>query len=450
MQTAPDTIVTFLQPFAKVFGRRVFQHASLLFIGTLLCQQQRTMTQVLRTLGLGQLKNFGKFHRLLNRGKWSSPQLARLLLQLLLKTFSPRRLVIAVDATLERRRGKHVYGLGCYRDAVRSSKGYTVKSFGLAWNCMALLLTVPFTTRLWALPFLTVLMPSKKANEAKGKPHRTCIDWTMVMCRLVRRWLKNQVWVLVADGAYAAIHFVRYCQKNQIQLVSRLRLDASLYDFPPEKKPATKGRKRLKGQRLPRLKTLATDPNTVWQEATIRWYNGVTKKIQYLSGVALWYKPGEAPVTIRWVLTKIPEHPDKVEAFFGSDTQLSATDIVELFVMRWNIEVTFEDSRRHLGIETQRQWSQKAVGRTTPLLFGLFSLVCVRSLQLSKKRPLQAANTSWYQKNQQTLAFSDLLAAVRREILSQLYFSESTVEGDYIKINKLQWEKALNQMALVA
>ena len=151
---------------------------------------------------------------------------------------------------------------------------------------------------------------------------------------------------------------------TSVTLISRLRLDARLFDFPGPEVPGKRGPKPLKGKRLPRLKDLVDDPEQDWQEAHVKWYGGVIKHIRFLTGVCLWHTPGQKPVLIRWVLVIHPDGKCRPEAFFSTDTQLTLIQIVEYFVLRWGVEVTFEESRRHLGVETQRQWTDKAIARS--------------------------------------------------------------------------------------
>lgn len=177
------------------------------------------------------------------------------------------------------------------------------------------------------------------------------------------------------------------------------------------------------------------------------WYGQSVKFIRYLTGVNLWHTPGEKPVAIRWVLVVDPDRKHKPEAFFSTDTELSAIKIVEYYVLRWNVEVTFEESRRHLGIETQRQWSDKAIERTTPVLFGLYSIVILIAYRLSKNNELIPQSTAWYQK--QEITFSDVLAYVKRHIWESKY-NRSMNSNGYILFHVNEWNSLLDQLAAVA
>jgi len=155
------------------------------------------------------------------------------------------------------------------------------------------------------------------------------------------------------------------------------------------------------------------DPATAWEKATIPWYGGYQKEIEFVSDVPLWYHRGTDPVPVRWVLVRAPDNSIKPAAFFCSDPKTEPLFILKLFVSRWNIEVTFEELRAHLGFETQRQWSDRAIERTTPCLFGIFSLVVIMAKVLYPQA-LPIRQAEWYEKDE--VAFSDVLAAVRRHL----------------------------------
>lgn len=190
------------------------------------------------------------------------------------------------------------------------------------------------------------------------------------MVNVVSRWLSYAAWMLVGDGAYASVVLAHACVTGNVTRVSRLRLDARRYDFPEPQPKGKRGRKPNKGKRLPKLGELASDPNQPWQEAEIAWYGEERKRRKLLSGICLWHTNGQDPVKICWVLSVDPEGNDKPEAFFSTDVALVPERMVEIFVPRWDVEVTFEEVRRHLGVETQRQWSDRAIARTTPVLMG--------------------------------------------------------------------------------
>lgn len=326
---------------------------------------------------------------------------------------------------MRRRNGKHIEAKGVFRDAVRSSKKRIVHSDGLRWVSLMLLVEIPFSGRVWALPFLTVWATSKKVNEAQGRRHKTSIDWIGQMVRVVRRWLPKRALVLVVDGGLAAVKLGLQCAADSLGItyVSRLRLDAVLHDKPLPQPKSKRGKKPKKGPRQASLKSRLSDPTTVWQRHEIAWDGGRTRFLEIGTGTALWYTPGHDPLPIRWVLVRDPLGKLSPSAFFATNQDACPLPILAWVIQRWNIEVTFEQVRAHLGFESQRQWSPKAILRTSPALLGLFSFVTLLAFLLSPSHPVPVRSAAWYHKSQPT--FSDTLAFVRQYLWLNIKFLNS-------------------------
>lgn len=441
-------ILAVLAIFSSEFSMPTWKNIQILLIGAILCRGPRRISSVLRVMGLASIRNFSKYHRVLSRAEWNSLALAKILLGLLIKLLPESwPILVAVDETLERRRGKNIKAKGLYRDAVKSSQSHVVTSFGLKWECMMLIVPLPWCRRPWALPFLTLLAPSKKSNEKAGRKHKTSLDWTRQMVKLISRWLRRS-WVLVGDGAYACMDLATTCIKQNVILISRLRLDAQLFEFPVYEKKKL-GRKPIKGKRI-HLKKFLTDKKQIWQIGTVNWYGGEKKTIEYLTFICLWYHAGIMPVPLRIVLVKTPNGKNEAETFFSTDINLEPVRIINYFVLRWNIEVTFEETRAHLGVETQRQWSDKAIARTTPLLMGLYSFITLVALKMNQIKTLTSMkDASWYDKNGE-LTFSDVLALVRRDIWLQKNFSKSKNKPDLNKYANEAINMLIYQLSMAA
>lgn len=441
-------IIAILAAFAPQFTRPTWKNIQTLFLGAVLCRGARRVTSILRVMGLKNERNFSKFHRILSHARWNGLALSKILLGLLIAVLpSSWPILIAVDETLERRQGKKIKAKGAYRDAVRSSQSKVVISFGLKWECMMLIVPLPWCNRPWALPFLTVLAPSKKANEKAGKRHKTSIDWTRQMVKQVSKWL-NRPWVLIGDGAYACMDLARNCIKTNVALVSRLRLDAQLFQSPVFS-PKKLGRPPVKGEHI-NLRGLLNDSTQNWQSLTVNWYGGEQKILECLSFVCLWYHAGELPVELRVVLVKTPGGKNEAETFFSTDINHSALQVVNWFILRWNIEVTFFEARAHLGVETQRQWSDNAIQRSTPLLMGIYSLLTLIALKMNELKKLSANEmTAWYDK-QGELTFADIIILVRRCIWSKRYFSIPANQDDFVKLREQELDDLIYQISLAA
>lgn len=449
MSPLPERIIAVLAPFAGLFYTPVWKHAQVLVIGAILCQGSRTVAAVLRVMGLGQEPRFERYHRVLNRARWSGLQAAKILLGLLIRLLPPQWVpMLVVDDTVERRRGKRIKAKGCYRDAVRSTQHQVVKCFGLKWVCMMLLVRFPWSSRLWALPFLTVLAPSAQANNKAKQRHKSTVAWTCQMVKAVSRWLRRP-WVLLGDGSFACLRWGWLCVQHQVVLISRLRLDAQLYDFPILPRRPRRGPKARKGIRLPAWQGRVAEVQQFGEALELDWYGGETRRVRLLSEVALWYRRGQPPLPLRWVVVVNAEGDPEPAAFFCTCPACQPRSIVTAFVQRWNIEVTFEESRRHLGIETQRQWSDLAIARTTPLLLGVFSLVCLMAQCLVEAgATLRPRTTAWYAKAEAT--FSDVLAFVRRTLWAHQYFGTSADNNECLLLPPVTWEAVLDQLVTTA
>jgi len=463
MPTLPSDYLSLIQIFAPHFSNCIWQHARVLLIGAILVPGRRTVTAVLRIMGLSKERQFQTYHRVLNRAVWSSWALSRTLLKLLVQTFVLKGPIICgLDDTIERRRGVKTPALasgasvkakGIYRDPVRSSHGHFVKASGLRWLSLMLLAPIPWARRTWALPFLTCLAPSERFYEKKARAHKKLTDWGRqtpapasgagVVMQL-RRWLPERQLVtlapaasagVVADSSFAAILWLFQLSQlpGQLCLIVRFRLDAALYEPAPKRRPGQRGRPRVKGKRLPTLEQLAQNPKTKWRRVTIPdWYGEGRRIVEIISSTAVWYHSGQPPLPIRWVLIRDPKGKftpalaggaRETQALLSTDLSVkpvqtpalaAGASVIKWFVLRWRLEVTFHEVREHLGVETQRQWSDLAILRTTPALLALFSLVTLMAHQHAKRRKLPIRQAAWYHKAVPT--FSDARALVRKQI----------------------------------
>jgi len=218
------------------------------------------------------------------------------------------------------------------------------------------LVPIPWALRVWALPFLSVLAPSERYHQTRGVRHKTVLDWARQLLMLLRRWLPDRQVVVVADGAFAALELLAVASQPTVNIavVTRLHLDAALYDPAPPRAPHQRGRPRLKGARRPSLAQVAADPATEWTPVLVAdWYGGGERTVEITSQTAVWYHGGKPPVPVRWVLVRDPDDAFKTQALLCTDQAATPLDILSWFVRRWQMEVTYEESRAHLGIETR-------------------------------------------------------------------------------------------------
>jgi hypothetical protein len=414
-----------LGAFAPVFSERVWDWVQVLVVGAILAPGKRTVTSALRVMGLSDEAQFQNYHRVLNRAVWSALEVSQILLGLLVAAFVPPEapIIVGADETLERRKGEKIVDKGVYRDAAQSSKKHLVTSFGLRWVSMMLLVPVPWSSRVWALPFLTALAPSKKVNEANGKHHKTSIHWIMQMIAQVRRWLPERDILLVVDGGLVSVELGQRCGQYGVRLVGTLNVNVRLFDQPDPQPPGKRGRKPRKGARQLSPEQRLDAPNTIWQPIEMPWYGGERRQMEFTSGQSLWHTPGQDPLPIAWVLVRDPSGDLDPRAFFTTDLSASPSQILTWVILRWGVEVTFEEVRAHLGFETQRQWNRQAIQRTSPAILGLFSLITLLAHPLLGDDPLPVHSAAWYVKSE--AAFSDVIGFVRHFLWTHIEFVNS-------------------------
>lgn len=452
MLILPGESMAVLGAFAQAFTDRTWQWVQVLVVGAILAPGRRTVSAILRVMGLSAEPQFQLFHRVLSRARWSGLVLSRILLGLVVAAFvaAGAPLVVAADETLERRRGAKIRAAGMFRDAVRSSKKQKVYSFGLRWVSMMALVAVPWSSRAWALPFLSVLAPTEKANTAQGKRHKSSVDWVGQMIGCVRRWQPHRPLILVVDGALAAIKLGQRCggYAVPVTVVSRLRIDARLYAFPLAVPAHKRGPRPRKGPRQPTLSAQVADPQTVWETRTLAWYGGSPRTLELATGTGLWCNSDGDILPLRWVLIRDPRAAFAPQALFATDLTADPQQIVAWFVLRWSVEVTFEEVRAHLGVETQRQWSDRAIARTTPALLGLFSVVTLLAHRLCAGQPHPVRTAAWYVKKEAT--FADSIALVRRHLWASTQFPVSEAKTGQVQLSRAALDGLIDALCYAA
>ena len=311
MLTLPDAIVAVLLPFATLFTNPTWRKAQLLLVGTILTPGKRTVAAALRIMGRSDHRDYARYHEVLNRAVWSSRAAARILLVLLLQHLDPRRRPFDFrhrrnPGTAPRRQDqgpRHLPG----RRAFQSPPAGQGQRPALDLPDVAG--PRPWARRHWALPVLTVLAPSTRYYQQRGRRHKKITDWARQMFMQLRRWLPQRPLVLVGDNGYAVLDFLHCCQslREPVTLIARLRLDAALYAPAPTRQPGQNGRPPLKGPRRPALKTILEQDQVAWTVASVAWYDGTTRTVALTSQTAAWYRSGKPPVIIRWVLIRDPQ-----------------------------------------------------------------------------------------------------------------------------------------------
>lgn len=442
MLNLPAEVTALLALFAPLFTPSVWSHAQILIVGAILTPGKRTVTALLSVMGLRQNPHFQNYHRVLNRARWSSRAASQTLLQVILAVFVPQGpVVLGLDDTLERRRGEQIKAKGVYRDPVRSSHSHFVKASGLRWLSLMVLVQIPWARAVWALPFLTALAPSERYHQERRREHKKLTAWARQLLGQVRRWLPQRELVVVADSSFAVLTLLHelWHLPQPVAMITRLRLDAALYEPAPTRAEGQTGRPRLKGRRLPTLAQVLHHATTPWTLVTVSgWYRKPQRELEIISDTAVWYHSGMPPVPVRWVLIRDPLGKFPPQALLSTDVHLSPVQMLTWFVQRWQVEVTFQEVRTHLGVETQRQWADLAIARTTPTLLGLFAVVTLLAHHLAARRAVPTRPAAWYVKEIPT--FADALALVRAQLWSHAHFSLSQKHTDLVQIPRPLFE----------
>jgi DDE superfamily endonuclease len=451
MLSLPIAFSSAIGVFAPVFSRPVWQHVKVLLAGAVLAPGPRTGTAILRMMGRSAAPEFQTYPRVLNRAVWSPLTASRLLLRLLVAVFIPRGVVIfGLDDTIERRRGEQIKAKGIYRDPGRSSHTHVVKARGLRWLACMVLTPLSWADRVWALPFLTALCPSERFYAQRGRHHQPLTARAWQLMRLVVRWLPGREIVFVADSSFAALELLdKVATLPRASVITRLRLDAALSDPPPHRAPGTTGRPRLTGTRRPTLEAVLADEKTQWAKLTVDdWYGEGPREVEVATDAAVWYHTGKPPVAIRWVLIRDPQERFKPQALLSTNLEHTCAQMLAWFVRRWTMEVTCEEARAHLGMETQRQWNDRAIARTTPALLSLYSIITLNAQLLIEKGMTCVRSTAWYRKTRPT--FADAMALVRRQLWEHLPFSMSQQETEMMKIPRALLERFTEALCYAA
>jgi hypothetical protein len=397
-----------------VFTGCTFEHFLTLMCGLIVTMGRRTVSRALRVMEPHLVGHWCTYHRIYSQAKFSMWKLAVAVTRQVVAMLPAEEPVILVaDDTVQQKTGPKVWAKGAHRDARRSSRSHTGIKFGHKWLVMCVLARLPGMNRPWALPVLCALCRPPRTAGQIGQRHKTPSRLSLQLLMRLMRWFPDRKFILLGDSRAVshAVACFAHRHRDRVTLISRLRGDANLYDRPLSNRGKKGGKKpspQKQVRHLPR------------QTGTLAWYGSSRRRLTYASDTALWYSVHSVRVTpLRWVCV-LEDLKLKMEQayFYSTDPQMPARRIIELYAMRWNIEVTFEESRTLLGLETTRHWCRQSVLRVTPILLGLFTAVGLiwkeLSSQIDDPQRQRFSQTPCYQKR--TMTFADALYWVRREL----------------------------------
>ena len=456
-QQLPQPVHAVFEPLAPALTRPTYHRFVLLALAAILTVGGRTISNLLRCLGALAPGHFSSYHRVLSHRRWSSPTLARRYIAAVLARFAPEgRVEVAGDDSVTEHPGANVYGKGCHRDPVRSTRSFTAFRWGHKWVVLALLVRLRWRRRPWALPLMVALYRPKPdedpAAEDKGRPqrsHKTPADLLGQMLRILMRWFPDRTFVCSADGNYATHELAELAAKNpqRLQFVSKFYEDANLFEpLPPVlgKRPSHRPRKKGAKQPTPEQVVRATPNGSVLDVA---WYGGERRKVEVVTGSGCWYRSGGPLVPVLWVFVRDRTGTHRDEYFFTTDVTMSPKVVIETYTGRWNIETMFQEVRSYLGLETTRGWSRQTVLRAEPCIFCLYTVVAWLYAELPR-RYTQVRVVDWPGKCDVT--FSDAITAVRRWLWVEWVFAIAGHRESFQKLGGPLRQILLNGLAPAA
>jgi hypothetical protein len=448
----PDAAEPLISSFGVAFSRPTFQRFLVLWIGAVLAGGRRTVTACLRAARSLAHGDASSYHRFFSKAQWSLWPLGQLLAAAVLELVPHGQAVIVVaDDTTAMHKGKSVYGKGRHHDACRSTHTHMAWVWGHKWVVLAVLIKFPFASRAWALPVVMALYRPRELNEQEGRRHKTPITLARQLTAALMHWFPDRRFILLGDGGFASHELARFCfrHRRRLTLVSRLHSRANLYDPPPARKAGTNGRPRLKGRkRAAPADVVARTPQRRRTKASVAWYGDTQRQVQLVTGKAHWYMGGGGLVPIRRVFVHDLDGTHRDQYFYSTDTALTAEQIESLYTGRWSIEVTFQEAKFHLGLETTRQRVQKSVTRAFPCLLGLFSVVSLVFARHVGRRKPRVEQAPWYQKTEPT--FSDAMIRVRRLLWAQTVLKHLRGGHDFTKLSPKLQETILTHLSRAA
>ena len=453
-QQLPKTVHTLFEALAPALTRPTYHRFVLLALAVILTVGARTVSNLLRCLGSLAPGHFSSYHRILSHRRWSAGTLARWYIAAVLARFAPNgRVELAGDDTVTEHPGPKVYGKGCHRDPVRSTRSFTAYRWGHKWVVLALLVRFPFCRRRWALPLMVAFYrppPEKTQPQADNGPiqpaHKTPADLLGQMLRVVIRWFPDRTFVCSADGNYATHELAELATANpkRLTFVSKFYPDANLFEPPPAY--SRKGRPRVKGKELANPAQVVRDtPKRAVLKVT--WYGGEQRHVEVVIGSGCWYRGGRPLVPVRWIFVRDRTGTHRDEYFFTTDVAMSPKAVIETYTGRWNIETTFQEGRSYLGLETTRGRSRNTVLRAEPGLLVLYTVVVWLYAELPK-RYAAVRVVDWPGKCDVT--FSEAITAVRRWLWVEWVFAILGHREAFSKLDGPMRQILLNGLAPAA
>jgi hypothetical protein len=399
--------------FRPALTRPGFISLVVVLSGWVLTDGTHAVTAALVATDVARRRHWASFHRFFSRGTWDPDVLGEHLFRRIIR--APSRAVhIVIDDTLATKKGPKIFGLGNHLDAVRSTKRQKVFAFGHCWVVLAVLVTVPFSRRAWALPVLFRLYRNIKDCERRRVPHKKKTELARDMLDLVVTWSGGRRIELAADGAYCN-DTLSHGLSGNVVFFGSMRPDAVL-TAPPVAAKKCEGRPRKRGELLRKPEKLARDGRTSWSIAHPVLYGKVTR-VRYKQLTAQWYRAMGTRL-LRVIVVECATGHIPVRVFFSSDPTLSVDNILETYAGRWSIEVFFREAKQNLGFADSQARTESAVLRTAPLVGLLYSSLVLWFADGIYSDAIAAPPFRPWYRHKRGLAFTDILRAAQRALVT--------------------------------
>ncbi len=403
-----------MEAIQPAFTRPGFRNAWVIFAGWVLTMGTHAVTQSLIVTDVARRIHHERFHRFFSRGAWKTDDIGRMLFERILPMLLPNeRIVVALDDTLAAKKGPEVWGIGSHLDAVRSTKRFRVFCFGHVWVVLSVVVSVPFSSRRWALPVLFRLYRNKKDCEKRGAPYRKKTELAREMLDLLVAWSGTRKLDVVGDSAYCNDTLMRG-RDPRVTVMGSIRPDAVLTAPPTRAERKQTGRRRKRGKLLPKPEDVFDDGRRPWHFCKLTLYGRVTV-VQYKTLVAQWYR-GAGTQPGRIVVVRVDHGAVRMRVFFCSDAEREVDAILLTYSWRWALEVCFKDLKQLLGFADSSARKREAVERTAPFVGYAYTMLVLWFANRVWSTPLAAPPVRPWYTHRKHASFADVLRAAQRTL----------------------------------
>ncbi len=436
MFTSIPSLEAVLQGVLPAFTEPTFRTQVEVLLGWVMCLSKRTEFGVFQAIQADtpvcrkERHRFDRFYNFFSRTAWTVHDLAHHLAVAIVVALNPRgRLYLVVDDTLLHKRGKHVYGLGWFRDAVASTAKRVATASGNHWVVIGLAIGIPGTTKIYCLPIY-----AKLHLAGKNRPSEAALAREMLQDILA--WFPERKLVFIGDGAYSASKLLADLDPR-VTYVGVMRADAAIYDpVVPTPSKRKRGRKATKGPRFPHPQEAVkkADANRsgkgpwVWHTVQATCY-GATRKLQVLSFQAIWPAVcGLLPVLV--VLVRDPQGKFDDKYLFTTDVNADVSWVISTFSRRWSIEVAFKASKQVMKIQAPQHWCRQSIEKLSPWVWMMQSVVGLWYITEGRKLPQARAVCRRFGDWDTEWSLAHMLRILRAAILAETINPKSATKAD--------------------